>query len=203
MTGHRGPAVLAPPASIAVIGGGQLGRMFVQAAQRLGYRAGVLGTIEDGPAAQVAQWTDAHRRRLADPQLDRARVRRVVENRLAILKALSDGGVRLLMGTDAPQQFSVPGFSLHRELRRMRDAGLTPEQVLVTGTRNVGAYFRTADRFGTVAPGQRADLLLLDADPRADLANLTRRSGVMLRGRWLPEPEIQRRLEAIAARNQR
>jgi 5-(carboxyamino)imidazole ribonucleotide synthase len=48
--------LLRPPASIGVIGGGQLGRMFIQAAQRLGYRAGVLSPIEDGPAAQVADW---------------------------------------------------------------------------------------------------------------------------------------------------
>ncbi len=57
MSGPDRPDVLRPPASLGVIGGGQLGRMFVQAAQRLGYRAGVLGTIEDGPAAQVAQWS--------------------------------------------------------------------------------------------------------------------------------------------------
>jgi cytosine/adenosine deaminase-related metal-dependent hydrolase len=152
------------------------------------------------PAEQVAQWTDIYRRRIDDPAFDRARVRRTVESRMAILKALSDGGVRVLMGTDAPQQFSVPGFSLHREIRRMRDAGLTPDQILASGTRNVGEYFRTADRFGTVAVGQRADLLLLEANPRVDLTNLTRRAGVMVRGRWLPESEIQQRLEAIAAR---
>lgn len=57
MSGTDRPDVLRPPASLGVIGGGQLGRMFVQAAQRLGYRAGVLGMIEDGPAAQVAQWS--------------------------------------------------------------------------------------------------------------------------------------------------
>src|SRR5947207_15884825 len=48
---------LFPPASLGVIGSGQLGRMFVQAAQRMGYRAGVLSEVEDTPAAQVADWT--------------------------------------------------------------------------------------------------------------------------------------------------
>ncbi|WP_435017582.1 5-(carboxyamino)imidazole ribonucleotide synthase [Tundrisphaera sp. TA3] len=52
---HQGS--LAPPASLGVIGGGQLGRMFIQAAQRMGYRAGVLGAIEQGPGAQVAHWS--------------------------------------------------------------------------------------------------------------------------------------------------
>ena len=52
----RARPVLNPPASLGVIGSGQLGRMFVQAAQRMGYRAGVLSTTEDEPAAQVAHW---------------------------------------------------------------------------------------------------------------------------------------------------
>ena len=153
------------------------------------------------PAATVAQWTELHRRRLADPQLDRARARQTIANRMLVLKALSEGGVRVLMGTDAPQQFSVPGFSLHRELLRMRAAGMTPEQILASGTTRVGEYFAKSDRFGAVATGQRADLLLLDADPLTDVANLTRRAGVMVRGRWLPESEIQQRLATIAARN--
>ncbi|HEU4562621.1 MAG TPA: amidohydrolase family protein, partial [Longimicrobium sp.] len=128
-----------------------------------------------------------------------ARVRRTVENRLAVLKALSDGGVRVLMGTDAPQQFSVPGFSLHRELQRMAAAGMSPHDILATGTRNVGEYFRAQDRFGTIAAGQRADLVLLDADPLATVANLSRIGGVMVNGRWLPKAEIDARLERIAA----
>jgi hypothetical protein len=48
---------LFPPASLGVIGSGQLGRMFIQAAQRMGYRAGVLSATEETPAAQVAHWT--------------------------------------------------------------------------------------------------------------------------------------------------
>jgi len=57
MTDRAAPTILLPPASLGVIGGGQLGRMFVQAAQRMGYRAGVLGMIADGPAPQVAGWS--------------------------------------------------------------------------------------------------------------------------------------------------
>jgi imidazolonepropionase-like amidohydrolase len=153
------------------------------------------------PKATVAQWTTLHTQRMASPQMDRTVGRRVIDNRMRLLKAMSDGGVKILMGTDAPQQFSVPGFSLHRELLRMREAGMTPEQILVSGTRRVGEYFAASDRFGTVAPGQRADLLLLTADPLADVANLTKRAGVMVRGRWLSEADIQKRLAEIAARH--
>ena len=103
------------------------------------------------------------------------------------------------MGTDSPQLFSVPGFSLHREMQAMADAGMNPWQVLVSGTRNVGEYFQAQDSFGTIAPGRRADLLLLEANPLDAVANVARRAGVMVRGHWMTESEIQERLGEIAA----
>lgn len=152
------------------------------------------------PRAQVEGWSRAYRERLAAPGFDAAQGRRVVAARQQLLGEMSRAGVRILMGTDAPQQFSVPGFSLHRELERMAAAGMTPWQILRSGTRSVGEYFATQDRFGTVAPGQRADLVLLAANPLDDVRHLLRREGVMVRGRWLPEAEIRARLEEIAER---
>jgi imidazolonepropionase-like amidohydrolase len=151
------------------------------------------------PRQQVESWSNAYRQRLASPQYNAETSRRIIANRMRILRALHEGGARILMGTDAPQQFSVPGFSLHRELTRMADAGMSPHAVLATGTKAVGEYFKGQDRFGTIAPGQRADLLLLDADPLADVANVQKIAGVMVRGRWLPKSEIDARLERIAA----
>ena len=124
--------------------------------------------------------------------------------RRRILKALADEGAPLLMGTDAPQLFSVPGFSLHREIALLVDAGLTPWQILVAGTRNIGEYTRSIGldaNVGTVEVGKRADLLLLDANPLADARNVSRLAGVMLAGRWLPRAEIDRRLAELAARH--
>ncbi len=154
-------------------------------------------------AQAVQQWVNAYNQRRNSPQFNAETSRRTIEARQLVLEALHHGGARILMGTDAPQQFSVPGFSLHREFPRMRAAGMTPYDILVTGTRNVGEYFQRLDTFGTIAVGRRADLLLLDADPLADVANLQRIAGVMVRGRWVPRDEIRTRLEAIAARNPR
>ena len=124
---------------------------------------------------------------------------RELEIRRRVLKAAADGGVGILFGTDSPQLFSVPGFSLHREARVMAATGLSPFQILASGTRNVADFYGARDDFGTVAPGRRADLILLDADPLQDVAALERRAGVMVAGRWLPETEIQARLAEIAA----
>ena len=154
-------------------------------------------------AQSVRSWTNAYNQRRNAPDYDAATARRAIDARQRVLAAVHRGGARILMGTDAPQQFSVPGFSLHREFPRMRAAGMTPYDILVTGTRNVGEYFQRQDAFGTIAVGRRADLLLVDADPLADVANLQRIAGVMVRGRWLPREEIQAGLRAIEARNPR
>jgi imidazolonepropionase-like amidohydrolase len=137
--------------------------------------------------------------------LAEADVRAMLERRRELLRLLQEEGVPILMGTDSPQMLNVPGFALHRELQVMAEAGLTPYQVLVSGTRNVAEYVGTVLRkpaaFGTVAVGQEADLVLLDANPLASLDNLNRRAGVMVRGRWVPAREIAAELEAIAARH--
>jgi imidazolonepropionase-like amidohydrolase len=153
------------------------------------------------PVQQVQQWTLALQKRLSNPQFNQAAAKLVIDNRMRILRALHEGGVRILLGTDAPQQFSVPGFSIHREMTRMIAAGMTPYDVVKSGTQSVGAYFKDRDDFGTIEVGKRADLVLVDANPLQNVANIARRSGVMARGRWLTEKDIQARLDRIASAN--
>jgi imidazolonepropionase-like amidohydrolase len=151
------------------------------------------------PAAQVEQWTKGLDSRLKNPQFNAAQAKLHIDNRMKILRALHAGGVGMLLGSDAPQQFNVPGFSIHREMQRMADAGISPYEVVKSGTANVGQYFKGQDAFGTIAVGQRADLILADANPLQNLGNMEKRSGVMVRGRWLPASEIDARLAKIAA----
>lgn len=153
------------------------------------------------PKRMREQWLKAKADRLADPSYDPARARRFIEVRRKLIKGLHDGGAGLLLGSDAPQWFNVPGFALHHELRMLVASGLTPFQALSTGTRNVAVFLGQEKEFGTVAPGKRADLILLEANPLADVANVQKRAGVMLNGRWLPEDRIRAGLAAIAKRN--
>ena len=169
---------------------------------------GALPEMQYVSAQQVAAWMNQKRgRALADEnqRMTPARRARYLALRRQMLKALADAGAPLLMGTDSPQMFNVPGFALHRELQVAVAAGLTPQQVLESGTRNVGRYVRESlkgdGRFGTVAVGQWADLVLLDADPTVDVANLTQRRGVMLRGRWVSAPEIAAGLDRIRTKH--
>ena len=112
--------------------------------------------------------------------------------RRRIIRELHDAGVPFALGSDAPQWWNVPGFSVHRELRSLVDAGLTPYQALRTGTQQIGVYLGTTD--GVVAAGRRADLMLLDANPLQDIGNTSRIAGVVVNGRWLPKAVIDKRL---------
>lgn len=149
------------------------------------------------PRAVVGNWFRVIEGRQRNPGYDRAAALELIRTRMRILRALHESGARILMGTDAPQFFSVPGFSLHRELERMVDAGMSNYVILDSGTRAVGEYFAHKDTFGTISEGSRADLLLVDGNPLDDLAHLKELSGVMVRGNWLSRTDIQTRLESI------
>ncbi|CAN5642723.1 amidohydrolase family protein [soil metagenome] len=131
-------------------------------------------------------------------------VDRFLELRRLALRALADSGAPLLMGTDSPQMFNVPGFALHREVVVMQEAALTPFQILESGTRNVARYVERDlgldGNFGAIVPGNRADLVLLDANPLLNVRNLARRSGVMVRGRWFTAAELEQGLADMARR---
>lgn len=118
-------------------------------------------------------------------------------------KAMSDAGVPLIAGTDAP---SIPGlvagFSLHDDLKALTEAGLTPYQALATATRTPGEFIRQSlgeqVPFGTVTVGARADLVLSQENPLANLATLRRPIGVMAAGRWYSAKELSGLLQSVA-----
>jgi len=95
----------------------------------------------------------------------------------AAVRAVGDlraGGAKVLAGTDSFDAFVLPGFSLHQELRLLVDAGFSPSDALQAATRHAAAARGAADREGTIAVGKRADLVLLDADPTANITNVAR-----------------------------
>lgn len=157
--------------------------------------------LEYVPRGAVESWSRMYEERNA--KLSEAVKKNLLANRTKVLSALHKGGVKILMGTDSPQQFSIPGFSLHRELLYMRDAGMSNYEILKSGTVNVGEYFAGgSESFGTIKPGNRADLVLLNDNPLTDITNVSKIAGVMVRGRWFPREAIDERLASIAAKYQ-
>lgn len=113
------------------------------------------------------------------------------EARGAMLKALDDVGAGLMAGSDCPGCRLVPGRSLLRELELMVNAGLSPWRALRTATVSAAQFLGDEDG-GIVAPGKRADLVLLEADPRENISALRAQTGVVVRGQWLLAGEIAR-----------
>ncbi len=120
-------------------------------------------------------------------------------DRMQITAALHGAGARLLLGTDTPNPFVIPGFSVHEELRLLVTAGLSPYEALRTATRNPAEFVGEAAEWGTVAVGRRADLVLVERNPLDDVGHVSRRVGVMARGVWYPQSTLDARLEALAA----
>jgi imidazolonepropionase-like amidohydrolase len=117
--------------------------------------------------------------------------------RMRIVKALHDVGARLLLGTDFPPAFTVPGYSLHEELSNFVAAGLTPYEALRAGTSGAAEFLGKSGEFGVIAAGARADVVLLEANPLADVRNAAKRVGVMVRGEWYTEGELRERLDKL------
>ncbi|RUO76183.1 amidohydrolase family protein [Idiomarina seosinensis] len=121
------------------------------------------------------------------------------DNRQQLLKALHDAGAKIIFGTDAPQLFSVPGFSIHHEIRKMREAGIPLADIYYYATAAAGNYFEDNDQFGQISKGQRADFMVLKNNPLQSADALKTIQGVMARGEWLAKQEIDRKLEEIRA----
>ena len=152
------------------------------------------------PADMVERWQDWARRTQADEDYDRQAAEAFMALRKDLIKALHEAGAGLLMGSDAPQVFNVPGFSIHHEMAIMEAAGLSPYEVLRTATVNPARFFNAEDDWGQVREGMRAELILLDGNPLEDLSNLRDPRGVMIGSRWLDREAIGRKLRAIEDR---
>lgn len=102
-----------------------------------------------------------------------------------VIRALRDAGAGILVGTDTDNAYVVPGHSVHEELSLLAAAGLTPFEGITAGTRDAATALGLADQIGTIAVGKRADLVLVEGDPLADIARSHEIAGAMADGRWL------------------
>ena len=145
-----------------------------------------------------AQWDSSRAkflRNLPPPAVTAAQAA-LYRSRTALTSMFAHAGVPLLAGTDVADIYGIaPGVSLQDELKLLVAVGLTPLQALQSATLNPARYLHAADTLGLVAPGYAADMVLLDADPLADIGNVVRIRAVIARGRYLDRSSLDRLME--------
>jgi len=109
----------------------------------------------------------------------------VADWKMALISQMLDAGVTIMAGTDTPIFYMTPGFSLHKELAVLVEAGMSPMQALESATLTPARYFSLQDRQGSISANKIADLVLLDANPLTDIANTMQISAVIKNGRAL------------------
>jgi imidazolonepropionase-like amidohydrolase len=130
---------------------------------------------------------------------------RAYKRATGLARAMHRAGVPFLAGTDTPGvPYVFPGFSLHDELALLvSECGFTPLEALQAATRDPARFLGREKDLGTVETGKLADLVLLDADPLADIHNTTKIAAVVVNGRLLPRRELDRMLADVEAANKK
>src|SRR5215213_5501640 len=119
------------------------------------------------------------------------------QRKLEIVGLMHRTGVRLLAGTDAPNPYVFPGFSLHDELELFVEAGLSPLEALQTATINPAKFLGKEKEIGTIEKGKLADLVLLEANPLDNISNTQRINAVVVNGRYLPQETLRKLLAEV------
>jgi imidazolonepropionase-like amidohydrolase len=133
-----------------------------------------------------------------------ASLKRWYRRSTGLVRAMHRAGVPFLAGTDTSNPFVFPGFSLHDELALLvSEGGFTPMEALQAATRDPARFLGREKDLGTVEPGKLADLVLLDADPLADIHNTTKIASVVANGRLLPRDRLDRMLADVEAANKK
>ncbi len=122
------------------------------------------------------------------PPSTRETRRKLIAKYQELTGLLHRSGVRLLCGTDSPEPFVPPGYSMHQELEMLVGSGLTAAEALAAGTINVAQALNQQDELGTVTAGKQADLVILDADPTKDIRHV-RKIHAVIHGGVICDPE--------------
>lgn len=130
---------------------------------------------------------------------DNARARRVFQKQIEVVGMMKRAGVDFIAGSDTANPYVFPGFSLHDELALLVQAGFTPMEALQAATRDPARYLGRLDSVGTIEKGKIADLVLLDANPLAEIGNTRKVNAVVVGGRLITRPELDKMLSDVVS----
>ena len=182
---------------------------FVTPAQGLGLRGNIPGLApwfeepffqEAAPPTTVERYRQ-QQAKLPAPQPDALTLQQRYDRAARMTKVLLGGGVRIAVGTDAGATPDYPpGYPAHREMEIYTKIGMTPEQVITAATKGGAEALRLDREMGTLEAGKLANLLVLDADPRANILNTRKIARVYLQGKEVDRAAMRKRWNPSASR---
>ncbi|GAC1634262.1 MAG: amidohydrolase family protein [Candidatus Acidiferrum sp.] len=150
------------------------------------------------PVKFLEGWGKTHDQQMKNISAEEFSIRAaMLEKSQALVGWMQKSGVKILAGTDSAAPYVIPGFSLHEELALLVKAGLTPMEALQAATRNPAEVLGHLDSKGTIAVGKYADLVLLDANPLADIHNTQKVRAVILSGKLLDRLQLDGLLSSV------
>ncbi|EAZ80489.1 amidohydrolase family protein [Algoriphagus machipongonensis] len=154
-------------------------------------------------AEQVQNWINAKKPYEEAGVLTKENVQPYLNFRNMLFMTLHEAGVPILMTSDSPQVFNVPGFSIHHEIELMSEAGMSNYEILKTGSVNPAKYFNQEDEWGVLKKGASADFVLVKGNPLEDLETLKEPIMVVMKGEMYDKEALEKQLEKIELNHKR
>lgn len=155
------------------------------------------------PGQLIQQWVNTKKQLERAGMLDKEFVAPYLEFRRGLFLELHKAGVPMIMASDSPQVFNVPGFSIHHEIALMSEAGMSNFEILKTGSVVAAEYMNASSSWGLIKEGYEADFVLVEKNPLDDLKTMQTPVGVVIRGKWISREELQKQLDRIEANHLR
>lgn len=150
------------------------------------------------PKSVQEQWLNFYKKNRMLNTISLEKRAKWLDIRNKLIKAIYDAGGKIMAGSDSPEFLFLYGFSMHRELKALNDAGLSNFTALEAATKNPSMFFGTLNKVGTIEKGKKADLILLNENPLENISATENRAGVMLKGKYFTQDEMNKWLDEIA-----
>jgi predicted amidohydrolase YtcJ len=112
---------------------------------------------------------------------------------------IHDTGIEIMAGTDCPIFFLTPGQSLHKELEKLVETGLSPLEAIKAATLNPAKYFNLENELGSIKANMWADLVILDANPLENISNTTKINAVIKQGNLISRSQLDQILAKLSS----
>lgn len=149
------------------------------------------------PGPLIQQWVNTKSQLERAGMLDEEYVAPYLAFRRKLFLALHESGVPMIMSSDSPQVFNVPGFSIHHEIKLMSDAGMSNYEILKTGSVVPAQYMSKESEWGMIKEGMAADFVIVEKNPLENLETMQQPIGVVMRGTFFDQNRLQAELKKI------